>query len=125
MYRSDILNEVGGFNEKYMDESLDLYLRISNKYPCLYVDKCLSEYRVGEAGENLNTKVAENYQYLIEVFSGHIVDHDRYDSFLWRQYAWSKLYSIVAHNYYVVRSLNKSRRWCLKSIYTNPFQLDS
>jgi glycosyltransferase involved in cell wall biosynthesis len=47
----DTLDEYNGFDEAFKTcEDLDLWLRISTKYPVLYIDEVLAEYRVRSTG---------------------------------------------------------------------------
>ena len=47
----DALDEYNGFDEAFKTcEDLDLWLRVSTKYPVLYIDEVLAEYRVRSTG---------------------------------------------------------------------------
>jgi glycosyltransferase involved in cell wall biosynthesis len=47
----DTLDEYNGFDEAFKTcEDLDLWLRVSTKYPVLYIDEVLAEYRVRPSG---------------------------------------------------------------------------
>lgn len=47
----DALDEYNGFDEAFKTcEDLDLWLRLSTRYPVLYIDEVLAEYRVRSAG---------------------------------------------------------------------------
>jgi glycosyltransferase involved in cell wall biosynthesis len=47
----DALNECNGFDGSFKTcEDLDLWLQVSTRYPVLYIDKVLAEYRVNPSG---------------------------------------------------------------------------
>jgi glycosyltransferase involved in cell wall biosynthesis len=47
----EVLDEYNGFDETYRTcEDLDLWLRITSRYPVLYIDEVLAEYRVRPTG---------------------------------------------------------------------------
>lgn len=121
IYRADILRSVGGFNEKYAGEGIDLYLRLAGNYKCVYLDRCLSWYRVSEKNDaNLNAQVGLDHDYMLDVFKRHIKKHPRYNKLLWRRIAWASIYAQIAGRYYANRQLHQSRKWCFKSLGIYP-----
>lgn len=46
MVRKQILDEIGGFDEKLVYEDFDMWLRVAQKYPIGYIDMPLALYRV-------------------------------------------------------------------------------
>lgn len=122
LYSRNILLEVGGFNENYSGEALDLYLRITKKYPCIYIDADLSEYRVVSKA-TLNTSVAKNFNQLIEIVSLHVEEFkETRPGFVKKVYAL--LYKRIGSNFYAIRDLKSSRKWLLKSLRIHPLQFD-
>lgn len=124
MYNLDILLDVGAFNEIYIDDTLDLYLRISKNHKCIYVDECLSEYRVTNNSENLNKKIAYNHDFLHQVFSEHIAGFSKHDDPEWVKFAWSRLYLKMAHNCYLLGDLPQCRSLLIKVVKLYPGQIE-
>jgi len=60
-FRTEIVRNVGGFDESHAIEDKDLWLRISKKYQIAYVDETLGSWRVHGSNTSKNLEGMQNY----------------------------------------------------------------
>jgi glycosyltransferase involved in cell wall biosynthesis len=122
LVRSEVLEEVGGFDESQMwGEDLDIWRRITRKYPIDLIPEALTLVRVhhGNLSKSDAKPIVWFEDYLRKTF-----EQDPSLGFVFRRRAWSKLYTNVSHNLLGTRSsglITQVRTCSLKAIYNWPF----
>ena len=122
MVRSDVMDEVGGFDEdQYWGADLDMWRRIIKRHPIGLVPEVLTRVRVH--AENLSANKAESLpwfeRYLQKAFKD---DPDL--GIVFRKRAEAKLYTNIAHNLLgegAPETLSKTRSLSLKAMMKWPF----
>ena len=119
LIKKNILVDLGGFNEKYKAEDLDLLLRLTRNHKAIFCNQITWQYRVNVMG-NLSSKIA--HEDTIAIFYENIKFAKKYQNPFWTRYAYARLYTRISESFYMINELKKSRRWSVKSIFKNPFQ---
>jgi glycosyltransferase involved in cell wall biosynthesis len=114
LYLADELRRVGGFNEKYLGEGLDLYLRLTCGSNALFVDKAVSQYRVRSG--TLNSATDRHIPDRLEIWFRNLDAYPKSADAQWRRRAISVLYRKFGQDYYNGRVLDEARRWFMKSL---------
>jgi len=118
LYRTSVLREVGGFDETLVFEDWDLFLNISRKYSCLYVDEVVGEYRQ-HLGERLNQNVAKIVPDLMKIFERNMFLYARSKEHFWKRKAYASLYKSIGQLYYNKREFPEARKWLMKALWMN------
>ncbi len=123
LFKKVILVEVGQFNEKYKFEDLDLMLRLTRNYQALFCNRATFEYRAVSQSFSKNTLLL--YKDVLGIFNDNVIYSNKINSFFWRNYAYSRVYSRISESFYMINDFKFSRLWSAKSILKNPFQYKS
>jgi glycosyltransferase involved in cell wall biosynthesis len=123
MVRAEVLDEVGGFDESMRwGPDLDLWRRITRRYPIGVIPEALSKVRVhpGNVSGDKVAAVASFERYLEKAFADDpALDED------FQRRAYAKLYSNVGHNLLAegdAEQMPLVRRFSCKAIRQYPWQ---
>jgi glycosyltransferase involved in cell wall biosynthesis len=120
----EVLAAVGGFDEKqHWGEDLDIWRRITRRYPIDLIPEALTKVRVHPG--NLSKSSAKPIVWF-ENFLQQAFDDDPKLGPIFRRRAWAKLYTNVSHNLSGERSpelITQMRRCGLKAIANWPLTL--
>jgi alpha-1,3-rhamnosyltransferase len=119
LIKKNILVDLGGFNENYKAEDLDLLLRLTRNHKALFHNQTTWQYRVNVMG-SLSRKIA--HEDTIAIFKENIKFAKKSINPFWSQYAYARLYLRISESYYIIDELKQSKHWAAKSIFRNPFQ---
>jgi alpha-1,3-rhamnosyltransferase len=90
MFRSEIFDKVGLFDEKAWAEDFDMNLRISIKYPIGFIDEFLACYRRGQNSNSVSQpkKIIYSHRYSIDKFKSSSLYTEAVRQWHFRNFIW-------------------------------------
>lgn len=116
MLRTDLLKELGGYDENLVFEDWDMWLKLSSKYKVAYLNKTTALYRIHE---NSFMQNAANLQKLnrsyISMFKKYIGDDQNVNQLIYKKIREASVYSYYKGDPEISREL----LWCLKKDFNS------
>lgn len=118
LFRRDLVERIGNFNESHIWEDRDFWIRIARDHEVVFVDSPMASYRIHSSNGSLGN-LDNMYRYAHQVLDAAIERDPGLAA--WRTRLMADIDAFQAASNYEKLDLAKARKFALASLRQNPF----